>query len=342
VTAGIETWTPKVGIARACRAHGMSPRTWRHRRQNAEDRLPKRPSKARPVEEHDSVPWKIPGDDREQIRDVLCSERFCDLAPAQIYATLLDEAVYLCSESTMYRVLREFDLVGERRRGHHRSTSYDPPRLVAGGPNEVWSWGISRLVGPAPRVWFYLYVIIDIYSRAIVAWSIDEEETSTVAHRLISQACKRNNIDKGQVKLHSDRGTQMTSTTIAELLEDLGVTRSLSRPRTSNDNPYSEANFKTVKYRPHYPAKFDTINDARTWMADFVAWYNNEHYHSGIGYLHPVDVHNGTHHDVVVQRQHVLDTVFAEHPARFRHRPPVAAGPPGQAWINKPTINTKT
>jgi len=320
----------------------MSTRTWRHRRQKADDRLPARPSKARPVEEHLSAPWKISDADRERIRDVLCSDRFCDLAPAQIYATLLDNGVYLCSESTMYRVLREFGLVGERRRGHHRHTAYDPPRLLATAPDQVWSWDISRLVGPAPRVWFYLYVILDIWSRKIVGWTIVTDETAAVAKQLIKVTCKRNSIDKGQIKMHSDRGTQMTSTTIAELFEDLGVTRSLSRPRTSNDNAYSEANFKTVKYRPDYPARFDTVEDARTWMRQFVDWYNTIHYHSAIGYLHPADVHAGTHTDVIDQRQTVLDAAFAEHPARFRHRPPTAAGPPGQAWINEPTINTKT
>jgi len=273
---------------------------------------------------------------------VLCSERFCDLAPAQVYATLLDGGTYLCSETTMYRVLREHDLVGERRRGHRRSTGYEPPRLHASGPNQVWSYDISRLVGPAPRVWFYLYVVLDIFSRKIVAWTIDTEETAAVAKRLIAAGCRRNSIDADQLKLHSDRGTQMTSTTIAELLEDLGVTRSLSRPRTSNDNPYSEANFKTTKYRPDYPARFDTIEQARAWMRDFVDWYNHEHYHSGIGYHHPADVHDHTALAVTTARQAVLDQAFAEHPARFRHRPPTAAPPPTEAWINKPTVQTKT
>jgi putative transposase len=342
VNTGIESWIPKVGVNRACRAHGLSPRTWRHRRQKEQDRLPARPSRARPASEHLSVPWKIPDGDREQIRDVLCSDRFCDLAPAQVYATLLDDGVYLCSETTMYRVLREFALVGERRRGHHRHTAYDPPRLLANGPNEVWTWDISRLAGPAPRVWFYLYVILDIYSRAIVGWAIDTKENSKVAHRLINTTCKRHDIGVGQIKLHSDRGAQMTSTTIAELLEDLGVTRSLSRPRTSNDNPYSEANFKTVKYRPDYPQRFETIEAAQTWMGGFVDWYNNEHYHSGIGYLHPADVHNGTAAGIITARQAVLDQAFAEHPARFRHRPPTATAPPDQAWINNPTVQTKT
>jgi putative transposase len=161
----------------------------------------------------------------------------------------------------------------------------------------VWSWDISRLRGPGPRDWFYLYVILDIFSRKIVGWCIDTEETETVAKRLITITCQRENIEADQLTLHSDRGAQMTSTTIAELLEDLSVTRSLSRPRVSDDNPYSEAAFKTVKYRPSYPDRFDSIDDARVWMRKFVGWYNTEHYHSGIGYLHPTDLHNGTAND---------------------------------------------
>jgi putative transposase len=271
---------------------------------------------------------------------VLCSERFADLAPAQVYATLLDEGTYLCSVSTMYRILRDAQLSGERRRGHRRRP-HAVPRVQATGPNQVWTWDISRLRGPAPRQWFYLYVLIDIYSRKIVAWTVDDVESDNVARRLIDTACRREGIDPNRLTLQSDRGAQMTSTTIAELLEDLGVTRSLSRPRTSNDNPYSEANFKTVKYRPDYPPRFDSINDTRSWMRRFVAWYNAEHYHSGIGYLHPADVHAGTAPAVVAARQTVLDHAYYANPARFRYQRPIAPTPPTEAWINKPTIQTK-
>ncbi len=336
----IETWTPRVGAARACRAFGISPRTYRYRRQGAKGRLPERPSRATPKETHKQLPWKIPEPERDEIRAALCSDRFVDLAPAQVYATLLDEGSYLCSERTMYRLLHEDDLVGERRRGHRRH-NYEKPRVQATGPNQAWSWDISRLRGPKHRSWFYLYVVIDIFSRKIVAWSIDTTESDKVAKRLIGRACERGGIDANTLTLHSDRGAQMTSHTIAELLEDLSVTRSLSRPRTSNDNPYSEAHFKTAKYRPDYPDRFDDIDQARTWMRRFAHWYNHDHYHSGIAYLHPSDVHAGTAAATIAERQHVLDAAYQANPDRFRNRPPRAATPPTEAWINNPIIQTK-
>ena len=337
----IEVWTSRIGVEAACRAFGVSPRTWRHRRQGADGRLPARPSRAKPPDELVLPSWRIDDAERARIRAILCSEEFCDLAPAQIYATLLDAGVYLCSERTMYRILAEADLIGERRRGHARR-SHAIPRLVATAPNQVWSWDISRLRGPAVRVWFYLYVVLDIYSRKIVGWTIDTIESDKVAKRLIKRICAREGISPHQLVLHADRGAQMTSNTIAELLEDLGVTRSFSRPRTSDDNPYSEAAFKTVKYRPDYPAHFESINDARTWMRRFVAWYNHDHYHSALGYLHPADVHASTTEPIITARQAVLDAAYAAHPERFRNKAPIAAGPPTEAWINKPDIQTKT
>ena len=340
MSSSIEEWAPRVGVGRACAAFGVSRRSYNHRRQAAEGRLPARPSKAKPVSEHRPVPWKLSPDERARVRDVLCSERFGDLAPAQVYATLLDEGTYLCSERTMYRILHEHDLVRERRRGHRRH-GHAPPRVHATGPNQAWSWDISRLRGPAPRSWFYLYVVLDIFSRKIVAWSIDTIESDKVAKTLISRGCAREGINADELLLHSDRGAQMTSTTIAELLEDLGVTRSLSRPRTSNDNPFIEAHFKTAKYRPDYPDRFESLDQARTWMRRFAHWYHHDHYPSGIAYLHPVDVHNGTAHKTVAARQTVLDTAYAANPDRFRNRPPRAASPPAEAWINQPTLQTK-
>ena len=341
MTGLIEHWAPRLGVGRACRAFGVAERTFHHRRQAAQGRLAPRPSRAKPPDEHTPVPWRIPDHGRDEIRQVLCSERFGDLAPAQIYATLLDEGTYLCSERTMYRILHESDLVRERRRGHRRS-GHVPPRVHATGPNQAWSWDISRLRGPVVRSWFYLYVVLDIYSRKIVAWSIDTIESDKVAKRLIERACQREGIEADQLILHSDRGAQMTGNTIAELLEDLGVTRSLSRPRTSNDNPYSEANFKTAKYRPDYPDRFESLDEARSWMRRFARWYNHDHYHSAVAYLHPADVHAGVTDDIVAARQAVLDTAYTANPDRFRNQPPRAAGPPTEAWINKPTVQTKT
>jgi putative transposase len=285
---------------------------------------------------------RIPDPERVSIVELLCSDRFCDLAPAQVYNTLLDEGVYLCSERQMYRLLAEQSLVRERRRGHLRGRRYPAPRVVASAPNQCWSWDISRLVGPVSRSWFYLYVVLDIFSRKIVAWSVDTIESEVVAEKLLETACQREGIDRWQLTIHSDRGAQMTSITVGELLESLGVTRSLSRPRTSNDNPYSEANFKTVKYRPDYPDRFESIDHARKWVEAFICWYNHVHYHSGIGYLHPDDLHAGRHHPILADRQTVLDAAYAAHPERFPNGAPKTTRPPKRAWINNPSIHTKS
>ncbi len=269
---------------------------------------------------------------------VLCEPRFSDLAPAQVFHQLLDEETYLCSIRQMYRLLNERGLVRDRRRGHKRSPGYAAPQVHATAPNQAWSWDISRLAGPEPRVYFFLYLIIDVYSRKIVGWTIDTVESDKIARRLIHTTAKREGINADTLTLHSDRGAQMTSLTVADLLEKLGVTRSLSRPRVSNDNPYSEAAFKTVKYRPDYPKRFSNLADARTWMRKFAHWYNAEHYHSGIGYHHPADVHHGTAAATTRARQTVLDAAYQANPDRFRNKPPHAAAPPTEAWINKPTI----
>ncbi len=335
------TWAARVGISRACRAFGVSERTFRHHRQAAEGRLPDRPSMARPRSQWKSHPARLPDHERAEIRQLLCSEEFADLAPAQVYATWLDDGVYRCSERTMYRILHESDLVGERRRGH-TPRPREAPRVHATAPNQAWSYDISRLVGPVARHFFYLYVVIDIFSRKIIAWTIDTIESDKVVKRLITTACKREGIEEDQLTLHSDRGAQMTSTTIAELLETLGVTRSLSRPRTSNDNPHIEAAFKTAKYRPDYPNRFHDIAQARSWMRSFVHWYNAVHYHSGVGYLHPADVHAGNAPTIVAERQTVLDAAYNAHPERFPRGRPAAAAPPTEAWINNPSIQTGT
>jgi putative transposase len=336
----IETFTPKVGVERACAAFGIAPRTYRHRRQHAQGRGRPRPSRAsgRPRAPH---PARIDDAERQRIVGVLCEPRFVDLAPAQVYATLLDEGVYLCSIRQMYRLLHERDLVGERRRGHAPRKTHAKPRVHAQKPNQAWSWDISRLAGPARREWFYAYVLLDIFSRAIVGHTVETTESDLVAERLIATTATRQGIDRDQLVLHSDRGPQMTSMTIAELLEDLGVTRSLSRPRVSNDNPFSEANFKTAKYRPDYPDRFEDLTHARAWFADFVAWYNEVHYHSGVGLHHPADVHDGSATAIRDDRQQILDAAYAAHPERFT-RPPTAPRLPAHAWINKPEIRNQT
>lgn len=215
------------------------------------------------------------------------------------------------------------------------------PQVHADAPNQAWSWDISRLAGPGRRDWFYLYVLLDIFSRAIVGWCVEDAESDVLAEHLIATAATRQGIDRDQLVLHSDRGPQMTSMTVAELLDDLGVTRSLSRPRVSNDNPFSESNFKTAKYRPDYPARFDDLAHARAWGAKFVPWYNDVHYHSGVGLQHPADVHDGTAPGIRNDRQRVLDAAYAAHPERFTGAP-TAPRLPKHAWINAPTITNET
>ena len=339
MNAAVDVWTPRIGESRACAAFAVSARTRRHHRQGAAGRATPRPSRATGRARVLPV-WRIADSERERIVVLLCEARFCDLAPAQIYDRLLDDGVYVCSIRQMYRLLNEKGLVRDRRRGHKRAGTYAAPQVHATAPNMAWSWDISRLAGPETRVYFFLYLIIDVYSRKIVGWTIDTVESDKIARRLIDTTAKREGIDRDQLVLHSDRGAQMTSLSVADLLEKLGVTRSLSRPRVSNDNPYSEAAFKTVKYRPDYPKRFENIAAARTWMRRFAAWYNADHYHSGIGYHHPADVHNGTATTTVTKRQAVLDQAYQAHPNRFRNKPPTAPALPTEAWINKPTIHT--
>jgi len=335
----IAVFAPRVGVAVACRAFGVNERTWRHRRQRRDGRGPARPSRATggPPRPH---PASLSSAEKDLIVETLCSERFCDLAPAQVYSTLLDEGTYLCSERQMYRVLTERGLVRERRRGgHQRAGAYGVPRLEADTPNKVWTWDITALRGPTKGVRYFLYSILDIYSRKIVGWTIHEAESEAHARRLIREACRRHGVDRDQLVIHADRGSPMIAGTVAELLNELGVAKSHSRPRVSNDNPFIESHFKTLKYRPDYPDRFDSIRAARAWMRSFVHWYNHVHYHSGIGYLRPADLHDGNHTAIIEHRQTVLDAAAAAHPERFTRRPTPPQAPT-KAWINKPTIQS--
>jgi len=334
----VDAFAVKVGRARACAAFGVNPRSQRHRRQRDQGRLVlPPPAEPGPRQAH---PASLVDDEKDFIIETLCSERFCDLAPAQVYSTLLDEGVYLCSERQMYRVLAERGLVRERRRGgHQRAGSYGVPRLEADGPNKVWTWDISALRGPTKGVKYYLYTIIDIFSRKVVGWSIHETESENHARRLIGQACRRHGVDRDQLVIHADRGSPMIAGTVAELLNELGVAKSHSRPRVSNDNPFIESHFKTLKYRPDYPDRFDSISHARSWCRKFVHWYNEVHYHSGIGYLRPAELHDGNQHVIVERRQAILDAAAAAHPERFTQRP-TPPKVPTKAWINKPTIQS--
>lgn len=337
--ARIGEFAPRVGVKRSCAAFGVNERTYRHRRQRSDGRGPVRASRAtgRPPRPH---PASLSEAEKDLVIETLCSERFVDLAPAQVYTTLLDEGVYLCSERQMYRVLTQRGLVRERRRGgHQRHGLYGVPRLEADRPNVVWTWDITKLRGPTKGVGYFLYTILDIYSRKIVGWTIHDTESEKHARRLIREACRRHGVDRDQLVIHADRGSPMIAGTVAELLNELGVAKSHSRPRVSNDNPFIESHFKTLKYRPDYPDRFDSITAARTWMRSFVHWYNHVHYHSGIGYLRPADLHEGRHDAIVEHRQATLDAAARAHPERFTKRP-TPPKVPTKAWINKPVIQS--
>lgn len=261
--------------------------------------------------------------------------RFVDLAPAEIYATLLEEGRYLCSVRTMYRVLAESAQVRERR-DQLRHPRYVAPELLATAPNELWSWDITKLHGPTKWTYYYLYVVLDVFSRYVVGWMVAHRESATLATKLIAETCARQRIAAGQLTVHADRGSSMTSKPVAFLLADLGVTKTHSRPHVSNDNPYSEANFKTLKYRPGFPERFGAIEHARAHCVDFFPWYNDEHHHAGLGLLTPRDVHLGNAAARTAERAVVLASAYAAHPERFPRGLPSPPRPPTAAWINKP------
>ena len=274
-------------------------------------------------------------DEKEMVRDVLNSPRFQDQAPREVYATLLDEGQYLCSWRTMYRILDEHQEVRERR-DQLRHPQYTKPELLATGPNQLWSWDITKLLGPTKWTYYYLYNILDVYSRYSVGWMIAECESASLAEELIAATCVRQNIQPGQLTIHADRGSSMTSKPVALLMADLGVIKTHSRPHVSNDNPFSESQFKTLKYRPDYPERFGCQPDARAWATDFFQWYNYEHHHSAIGLLTPADVHFGRAQAILDQRQQVLQTAYLKNPERFVKGPSLPAQVPSAVWINPP------
>jgi putative transposase len=273
--------------------------------------------------------------ERQQVLEVLHEPRFLDLAPAQVYATLLDEGRYLGSERTMYRILAAQQEVRERR-AQRRHPAYAAPELLATRPNQLWSWDITKLKGPAKWTWYHLYVILDVFSRYVVGWMLAYRESAGLAERLIATSCARQGIRRDQLTLHADRGSSMISKPVALLLADLGVTKTHSRPHVSDDNPYSEAQFKTLKYRPDFPERFGSLEDARAHCGDFFRWYNTEHRHSGLGLHTPHDVHFGLAEGRRIARAAVLAAAYAATPERFVRRPPTPALLPTAAWINRP------
>jgi putative transposase len=319
----------KVGKARACVALAVSRATFYRRQSACQQSASARARRA--------SPRALPTDERQAVLDTLHSERFLDEAPAQVYAQLLDENRYLCSIRTMYRVLHANDEVRERR-DQARQPPYQRPELLATAPNQVWSWDITKLLGPQKWTYYYLYVLLDIFSRYAVGWLLAHRESAELAQRLVRESCLKENVNEGQLIIHSDRGSPMTSLGLAQLYATLGITRSLSRPHVSNDNPFSESHFKTFKYQPDFPARFGSFEHGLAVCRPFFGWYNDEHYHSSLGLLTPAMVHYGTATAVVAQRQQALDAAYLAHPERFVRKPPTAPKPPTAVWINPPVF----
>jgi len=313
-----------MAVASVCNALGVSRATyyrWLHPRKGAH-----RPR---------VIPRAYSAEERTKVLEILHEERFANRAPGQVVAALLDEGQYACSERTMYRILEAAAEVKERR-DQLRHTTYAAPELLAGTPNSLWSWDITKLLGPKQWSYFHLYVILDVFSRFVVGWMVADRESATLAEKLIEETCTRQGIKPPQLTIHADRGSSMKSKQVAHLLADLGITKTHSRPRVSNDNPFSEAQFKTLKYMPAFPDRFGCLQDARAFVADFVAYYNNEHYHSGIAMMTPHQVHHGQARTTQLARQTVLDQAYKDHPERFVHGLPSAATPPPAVWTNPP------
>ncbi len=281
-------------------------------------------------------PLALTDDERKNVLDALHCERFQDKAPYQVYATLLDEGVYHCSIRTMYRILENEHGANRERRKQVRRRNHVKPELLATGPNQVWSWDITKLKSTTKWTYYYLYVIMDIFSRYVVGWMVAHQEKTALAKRLIEQSCIKQNIDRNQLTLHADRGSSMKSKGVAQLLADLGVTKTHSRPHVSNDNPYSEAQFKTLKYCPEFPDRFGSIQDARYFCKDFFCFYCKEHHHSGIGLVTPEQLHYGMAQQIYDERANVLLDAFDKNPMRFKGKLPSPPSLPEAVWINKP------
>lgn len=322
----VETLAERVGVKMACEALGM-PRSSRYAARRP--RVPKQRAPAPPSLR------ALSSDETVSVREVLNSQRFADQAPREVYATLLDEGVYHCSVPTMYRILAENQEVQERR-NQLRHPTYAKPRLVATAPNQVWTWDIAKLPGPVKWAYFCLYVVLDLFSRFVVGWLIAARESAAIAHPLIAESYVRQGLAPGQLSIHSDRGGPMIAGSLTSLFDDLGITPSLARPRTPDDNPYSEAQLKTVKYHPTFPDRFGCLLDARTWGQRLFHWYNYEHHHTALGLMTPAAVHLGQAPALFLGRQQVLATAYATHPERFVRGVPQPPALPTEVWINRP------
>jgi putative transposase len=316
------------GVDPACQALGWS-RARFYRSQKTQETSPQTPPK------RSGRARSLTPELEEKILAVLNSERFLDCSPRQVWATLLDENVYLCSWRTMYRLLGKNEQIKERRK-IRRHPKYVRPELGASGPNQVWTWDITYLKGSVRGGFYYLYVVMDLYSRLVVGWLLAESECAELARRLLEQSYRKQDVQPGKLTVHADRGAPMKSKSVAQLLSDLDVRRSHSRPRVSNDNAFSEAGFKTLKYSPDFPARFGSFSEAESFCRDYFVWYNAEHYHSGIALLTPSQVHYGQAEIVLARRQATLDAAFLESPGQFGNRRPQVGRLPQVVWINGP------
>lgn len=328
--SAVDAHRHETGIAPLCEALEVSRETYYRRR---------RPPRVRSAKAKSPPPRALRAEEKSAVLDALHSERFVDRAPSEVVATLLDEGTYHCSERTMYRILAGAREVRERR-DQTRHPHYAKPELLANAPNQVWTWDITKLLGPAKWSYYYLYVVLDIYSRYAVGWLLAHTESAELARRLVRETCERHRIEPGQLTIHSDRGSPMTSKTLAQTLADLGVEKSLSRPHTSNDNPFSESQFKTLKYAPGFPDRFHGgFPHAHEHSRQFFSWYNNEHRHSSLAALTPRDVHFGHAAHVLARREDVLRAAFARNPERFVGGLPHVASLPSAVYINPPAVS---
>jgi putative transposase len=329
--AVLEEESARHGVAACCRAL-QAPRAsfyrWRHRRAHPV------PPRRRPF-----AARALTRSQREEVLEVVNSERFHDCSVPEVLYTCLEEGRYLASRSTVYRLLKQENATRERR-DQLSHPLYARPELLATAPNQVWSWDITKLRGPVKWVYFYLYVLLDIFSRYVVGWLIAHRESARIASILIADSCRRQGIEPGQLSLHADRGSSMRSKTLAQLLDDLQVAPSFSRPHTCNDNPFSEAQFKTLKYQPDYPDRFASIQDSRTFGRRFFPWYNTQHHHAGIAGLTPATVHFGKAQEILDRRHAVLLAAYRLHPERFVAGPPKRPQLPSAVWINPPKEQT--
>jgi putative transposase len=320
---------PQVPIAQACAALGLSRAT-----------LYRNTQLVKPAATHACAPnpRRLSDLERQAVLDVMHSEEFVDQPPAEVYGRLLSRGVYLASIRTLYRVLAE---VGEssERRAQRGPMKHAKPTLTATAPNQVWTWDITKLRGPLHGVFYCLYVILDLFSRMTVGWLLAEVESAVLAEQLFAEAILRHGVERDALTVHADRGSAMRSEGLAQLLGSLGVTRSFSRPHVSDDNAFSESQFKTLKYQPDYPERFGSLAHARAWTQEFFDWYNDHHQHSGLALFTPSDVFYGRVDDIAARRQVALDTAYASHPERFPNGPPVARRPPTSVAINPLSVD---